>query len=199
MRTPNCECIVCSKPLYRRPGELSRVRHVACMEHRAEAQRRDGQTKAQLAALALGREKGTNHLDGIPKSEESKCKRSKSIARWCRENPDKLKKRSEKTRGPNHYRWNGGASKLNISIRQMTENRRWMDNVKKRDGACVKCGSTSNMESHHIKPLSNMLKVLRIKSRDDAREHADKLWCLDNGITLCQKCHYKEHRRTYAN
>ena len=52
MRTPNTECCVCGKPLYRRPKELARVRHVACLEHCNEAQERAGLTAAQLTALA---------------------------------------------------------------------------------------------------------------------------------------------------
>ena len=184
--------------MYRRPGMLKRVRHVACMEHRAEAQRREGQTEAQKAALDLGRVKGTNHLDGIPKSEESKRKRSVAMTQWCAENPDKAKERAKHTRGAGHYRWNGGSSSLNRSIRLMTENRRWMDAVKERDGVCVRCGELSDLESHHVESLSDMMARLDIKSRDDARKHADEIWDTDNGITLCQRCHYDEHGRKHA-
>lgn len=199
MRTPNVECCICGKPLYRRPSDLNRVRYVACMEHRDEAQRQAGQTEAQKAALDLGREKGTNHLDGIPKSEESKRKRSKAMRRWCEENPDGVIARAQKTRGENHYRWNGGSSRLNTSIRQMTENRRWMDAVKERDGECVRCGSTDVLESHHVEPLAEIIERLGITSRKDARAHAAEVWDIDNGITLCQRCHYDEHGRSYAD
>jgi len=137
MRTPNCNCLLCEKPLYRRPNELARFRHFACMEHRAEAQKVSGITDKQLAALSLGRQKGTNHLKGIPKSAESKLKQSKSMKLWCKNNPEKALNRAKNNRGEKHYRWNGGSSKLNTSIRLMTENRKWMDSVKLRDGACV--------------------------------------------------------------
>jgi len=199
MRTPNTKCCICGKPLYRRPGALKRVRYVACMEHRAEAQRQAGLTDAQKAALKLGRPKGTNHLEGIPKSEESNRKRSKSIARWCAENRDKVMERARQTRDLNHYLWNGGSSRLNISIRQMTENRHWVDAIKARDGACVHCGTTEKMESHHVEPLAEMIERLGITSRKDARRHAAELWNLDNGVTLCQPCHYNEHGREYAD
>jgi len=64
---------VCSTPLYRRPADLVRARHVACMAHRGEAQRLSGVTEAQRAGLALGREKGTNHRSGYQHREESRA------------------------------------------------------------------------------------------------------------------------------
>jgi len=169
------------------------------MEHRAEAQRQSGITDKQRAGLAFGRVKGTNHLDGLPKSEESKRKRSRSIAQWCKEHPAEVVARGAKTRGPKHYLWKGGVSRLNTSIRRMTENRKWMDAVKERDGVCMRCGAAEGLESHHIEPLSEIVERLGITSRKAARENAAELWSLENGITLCQRCHYKEHGRTYED
>jgi len=199
MRTPNSECVICGKPFYRRPLELKRTRHFACMEHRVEAQRRDGLTPAQQIALELGREKGTNHLNGIPKSVKSKRKRSKAMKLWCRDNPELVVNRGKRIRGENHYRWKGGSSGLNISIRQMNENRKWIDAVKARDSKCVLCQSTYQLESHHIVPLVELIKQLDIQSRDDARRNATELWNIDNGITLCILCHYKRHGRIHAS
>lgn len=45
--------------------------------------------------------------------------------------------------------------------------------VKARDGACLLCGSTSNLEVHHVTP---------------ARESADP-FDVDDLVTLCQACH----------
>jgi len=195
MRTPNSQCIICGKMLYRRPYELEKVRYVACMEHRYIAQRKYGQTESQKQALSLGREKGTNHLTGMPKSKESNEKRSLAHKIWCYSNPDKVAKRGEKIRGENHYRWNGGSSRLNTSIRTMTEHRNWMDGVRDRDGwQCTSCGSLEFPEAHHKIALSDLIVSFNIKTRDDARNCAE-LWDLNNGVTLCQKCHYKKHGR----
>lgn len=195
MRTPNCKCVICGKPLYRRPNELAKVRHVACMAHRAEAQKSSGITLAQQAGLSLGRRKGTNNLAGIPKSEESKQKRSESMKRWANENPDAVLARSEGTRGEKHYNWKGGLSKLSQSIRQMTEYRKWMDAVKARDGfMCVRCGANDNLESHHKRSFAELLKSHGVSSRDDARRCAE-LWDVENGETLCVPCHFEEHGR----
>lgn len=188
--------MVCAKPLYRRPFELAKVRHVACMEHRGAAQAISGVTPAQRAGLSLGSKKGTNYRTGYKHREESKRKASESHKAFCASNPDLVAARGAKMRGPANVNWKGGSSKLNTSIRQMTENRRWMDAIKVRDGCCTRCGSTETLESHHLIELSVLLEQLNIRSHDDARAHAAVLWDVDNGTTLCQPCHYIEHGRT---
>jgi hypothetical protein len=178
---------------------LEKVRHVACIEHRSEAQKLSGITPAQKAALGLGRRKGTNNRTGFRHRAESREKTSAAHKAWCAENPDKVAARGAKTRGELHYQWKGGASKLAISIRQMTEHRRWMDSVKERDGyKCVECGETENIESHHKKMFSELLKQHKITTRDEARV-CKELWDIENGITLCQKHHYEIHGRAHEN
>ena len=154
-------------------------------------------TDAQRAALALGRQKGTNHLRGIPKSEESKRKRSVAMKAWCAANPDKVKQRASKNSGPNNYRWNGGSSRLNVAIRRLTEHRRWMDAVVRRDGTCSTCGADTDLEAHHITPFAVIIAEHGITTREQARECAS-LWDLSNGITLCERCHCAEHGRKYT-
>lgn len=198
MRTPNCSCVICGVPLYRRPSDLARVRHVACMAHRAEAQKLSGITPAQLAGLNLGRRKGTNNRTGYRHRAESRSKTSESHKAWCAANPEKVAARSEKTRGEAHYKWAGGVSKLAQSIRRMTEYRRWADAVRFRDGACVICGATNGLESHHKRLFSDLLRENNITSRDDSRK-CFALWDISNGETLCQEHHFEAHGRNYAN
>ena len=198
MRTPNCECLVCKKPLYRRPADLAKVRHVACLAHRAEAQKLSGITPAQQAGLSQGRRKGTNNRTGYVHREESKRRASESQKRWAAENPDKVAARAEKTRGVLHYQWKGGLSKLGQSIRQMTEYRKWVVAVRKRDERCLQCGSVEALESHHVRPLATLLALYGIDSRPSARA-CPALWDISNGQTLCAPCHYKIHGRKYAD
>ena len=198
MRTPNCSCVVCGLPLYRRPSDLACVRHVACMQHRAEAQKRSGITPAQVAGLSQGRRKGTNNGTGYRHRAESRLKASESHKAWCEANPDMVAARGEKTRGEAHYKWAGGVSNLAQSIRRMTEYRRWADAIRERDGCCVQCGATDGLDSHHKRPFSDLLRKNSISSRDDARKCA-ALWDISNGETLCQEHHYEAHGRNYAN
>lgn len=170
------------------------------MAHRAEAQKLSGITEAQQAGLSKGRAKGTNHRAGYAHRAESKSKTAAANRAFWAANPDLLALRGAKVRGEAHYAWKGGSSRLNTSIRQMTENRRWMDAVKARDGCCTRCGSGELLEAHHKTELAALIERLGIRSRDDARKHAAILWDLANGVTLCQSCHYEEHgRKRYAD
>jgi hypothetical protein len=198
MRTPNTKCILCDKPLYRRPSDKQEFRYAACIKCRGEAQKVAGITKKQQRGLRLGRIKGTNHLEGIPKSFESKKKRAVSMALWCKTNPDKCVARAKNNKGAKHYRWKGGISNLNQSIRQLDKNRKWMDAVKARDGKCVICGSPKSLESHHIIPVAVIMEQYKITTREQAEE-CKALWLLSNGKTFCRKCHYKVHGRKYED
>ena len=168
------------------------------MEHRREAAILAGITDSQLASLALGRKSGTNNRTGYKHREESKRKASVSHKAWCAANPDKVKVRGEKMRGAKHYNWKGGSSRLNSSIRRLTENRRWMDSVKERDGKCTVCGSVEQLESHHVVSIAALVSVHGIKNRDQARD-CNALWDTANGITVCTRCHYKIHGRKYED
>ena len=55
----------------------------------------------------------------------------------------------------------------------------WGRAVKKRDNnKCIRCGSTSKLEAHHIK---------------HKKTNPELAFDVSNGITLCDQCHYKEH------
>lgn len=62
--------------------------------------------------------------------------------------------------------------------------RQWRLSIINRDGKCMVCGSKENLQAHHIKPFST-----HPLERYDER----------NGLTLCETCHKKLHRRnTYG-
>ncbi|MGE0714828.1 MAG: hypothetical protein AB7P02_05250 [Alphaproteobacteria bacterium] len=176
---------------------MAKARYAACMSCRGAAQAVAGITEAQRAALNLGRPKGTNRRTGYRHRSESKQRTSAANKAFWAAHPALAIERGR--RGPAHYNWNGGSSRLNDAIRRMTENRKWMDAVKARDGACVRCRSDQRLESHHKDGLAKLIERLDIRSRDDARQHAATLWSLDNGVTLCRPCHYQEHGRRYAD
>lgn len=192
-RTPNTKCKLCSKPLYRRPSELAKVRYAACMTCRGKAQSLAGVTEAQQAGLARGRVKGTNHRVGYKHRESSKQKTSRANREFWKANPDKALARAK--RGADAYQWKGGVSRLNTSIRQMHEYVKWSKAVRARDSQCIKCGSTEQLEAHHTREFAHVLRDCKVKNRDDARRHALIIFDVNIGQTLCRPCHYAEHGR----
>lgn len=63
--------------------------------------------------------------------------------------------------------------------------REWRTKVFQRDGyRCVVCGTNHNLQAHHIEHWKEN-KVLRYE--------------VENGITLCRKCHLKEHGGSWRN
>jgi hypothetical protein len=86
--------------------------------------------------------------------------------------------------GENNPNWQGGITPTNTLIRNSQETIDWRNTIFERDNwTCQKCGARSmanqyiRIEAHHIKPFAKFPE-LRFE--------------IDNGITLCKKCHDKE-------
>ena len=86
--------------------------------------------------------------------------------------------------GKNNPNWKGGITPLNAKIRYSREYKKWRDSVYERDNwTCQECGSRSKkgkvvyLQAHHIKPFATFPEL--------------RLY-IDNGITLCRKCHAKK-------
>ncbi len=150
-----------------------------------------------MKKLELGREKGTNHLNGIPKSEKMKSKVSEKNKLFWKNHPEKLIQRGLKMRGEKHYNWKGGISSLQIAIRTSANNLNWIKQIFKRDNyECQTCKSIKKLEVHHKIGLSRLIEKYKLKTLNDARK-CKELWDISNGIVLCKKCHYKIHNKRY--
>ena len=74
-------------------------------------------------------------------------------------------------------------------IRSLSKSAEWRKAIYKRDNyTCQKCEGKDNLEAHHIKSFKEILIDNKIKTISDAL-NCEELWDLNNGITLCQKCH----------
>lgn len=92
-------------------------------------------------------------------------------------------KSSISNRGSNSPHWRGGITPVNKIIRRSIEYKLWRKAVYERDNyTCIWCGARSgngkrnDLEADHIKPFS-LYPELR--------------FAIDNGRTLCKKCHRK--------
>lgn len=82
--------------------------------------------------------------------------------------------------GMQHGKWRGGITPTNHKIRQSTEYKDWRTQVFERDRfKCQRCSRLGGeLRAHHIQPFAEK-KDLRMN--------------VDNGITLCLKCHRLFH------
>ncbi len=80
--------------------------------------------------------------------------------------------------GKNNPSWKGGITPINTKIRESMEYKEWRKNVFEKDNyICQICGERGGiLHADHIKPFSLFIE-LRFE--------------LDNGRTLCKKCHLK--------
>ena len=135
-------------------------------------------------------------MTGKKHTEESKRKISKSKSGVKRGSPsqetrEKIRKahigmkhstearlkQSTAKKGEKHPRWRGGISTVNNRIRSSLEYRLWRKAVVERDKyICIWCGSKEKIHADHIKPFA-LFPELR--------------FAIDNGRTLCEKCHRK--------
>lgn len=89
-----------------------------------------------------------------------------------------------KIKGKKHWNWKGGVSPKNDKIRKSIEYKEWRNAVYRRDNwTCQICKeklTNRNIIAHHIKSFSKYIK-LRFN--------------IDNGITVCRKCHCSIHKK----
>lgn len=95
----------------------------------------------------------------------------------------------------NHHSWKGGITKTNLSIRRSFKYRQWISDIFTRDDfTCQDCGIRGcHLHAHHIKKFSIIIKENKIMNIEEAFI-CEELWNINNGITLCKKCHKKEHK-----
>jgi len=111
-----------------------------------------------------------------------------------------LKKMSDakkgKYLGENNWNYKGGITPLMIAIRNCTKYIEWRRQIYKRDNwTCQQCSKEckGDINAHHTFPFVDILRIWNIKSLEEAYS-CKALWSLDNGITLCKKCHIEFHK-----
>jgi len=139
---------------------------------------------------------------GIYPSDETRKKRSLSLMGNTnklgyvtpKETRDKMRASAHK--GPDHHNWKDGITKIEKAIRRLPEYSEWVESVFIRDDyTCKDCKKRGgNLNAHHIDEFSEIIKRNKIKTIPEALQ-CEELWNIDNGITLCVKCHKKKTRK----
>jgi len=132
---------------------------------------------------------------GNPRYCSRKCQNnSPDMKEHSRKNGKKNKGKRLKEKNGN---WKGGISDFYNIIRTMDRMRKWVQQVFSRDKyICQKCGDSKgrNLNAHHIIPLNEIVKINNLKTVTDVH-NCKQIWEIKNGITLCVKCHRKEHKK----
>lgn len=142
----------------------------------------DHKKKLSLAKQGL---KFLNRKKPKPFTQEHKLNISKGHVGQKR-SIEQIKKMS----GENSPHWKGGISKIDKKLRRIREYLQWRSDVFQRDNWTCKTCNIKNcyLTAHHIKGFSKIIKEHNIKTPEEARL-CDELWDINNGVTLCEKCH----------
>jgi 5-methylcytosine-specific restriction endonuclease McrA len=139
----------------------------------------------------------------LPLSEETRKKISDSLKGRIVSRKSILKMMETKKKNPRFGKraanWRGGKTRLTQLIRSSFKYRQWRSDIFQRDNyCCMDCGkkSSGDIEVHHIKSLARIIVERNIRNLVEAIR-CEELWNINNGLTLCVKCHKKTD--TYCN
>lgn len=174
-------CDYCGKGRWVRFGTYS----IRCLSCAQRGRKHSDETKKKIGRKSKGRKLSEEARKKISKAgigrkhtEESKLKMSKSSSG---ENGSCFG-----IKGKNHPNWNPNLTdKDRQDKRNYPEYKEWRSNIYKRDNyTCQICGELGNiLNAHHL---------------DGYRNNPDKRILLENGVTLCKKCHNDFHHQ-YGN
>lgn len=142
------------------------------------------ETKKRISLANKGQTspmKGKKHTEGT---------KNKLRAAWER---TKLKRIKE-----NHWAWKGNKVEISRRIKTSFEYRQWRSDVFTKDNyTCQGCSIRGGiLEAHHIKRFAVIMDENNIKTFQEAL-NCSELWNINNGRTLCKKCHDKTKKFNY--
>ena len=183
-------CPVCGKKFYRQPswGRTRPLKNAYCSRECANKGKIKKGSKVKLICEWCGKE-FWEYKSFLKNRKRVFCSRE------CRG-----KYQSEIQRGRENPMWKNGISKLSHSIRSSKKWKEWRRAVFERDNyTCQFCGARSSkgkrviLYPDHITPFIEILNGNEIETFGEAMD-CDELWDIDNGRTLCKKCHKERHR-----
>jgi len=90
--------------------------------------------------------------------------------------------------------WKGGLTSIQMIIRSSQEYLQWRNKIFIQDNfTCAICRKRGgNLNIHHKKDFASLLQYYEITNLKEALE-CPELWDVNNGVTVCRKCHEKIH------
>lgn len=170
-------CLTCGNLVESKPSQIKRGRGKFCSK----------KCYSVWLSGALKGENGNNWKGGLAKTTCEICKNPFTIkpsviadgrGRFCSRKCCHIWRRS--ICGEKSPKWQGGITPLNAKIRRSIEYRLWRESVFARDNwTCQECRKRDGrkLNAHHIHPFAQFPELR---------------FAIDNGITLCQKCHKKK-------
>ncbi len=147
--------------------------------------------------------KGERHpLFGKHHSEETK--RKISITKLGKPSPLKGKKIPQRS-GEKHHNWRGGITSITTQIKLSSKYKEWRQQCLLRNNfTCQDCSQIGgDLEVHHIKSFKILLEEVKIYlpllNLYDGAMIYSPLWNIDNGKTLCIKCHKNTRTEVYSD
>ena len=111
-------------------------------------------------------------------------------------------KMKEINKGENNPAWKGGITPVYDKLRKSDKHQQWRQDCFIRDNfICQKCKSSAggHLCVHHKKSMNKLMQEAKeympLINWYDACILYTSLWDINNGITLCEKCHIKIHKK----
>ncbi len=172
-------------------------------------------TRAKVISTKTGIEKDPKDYEVLKKFRKTETREELS-ERMKRDNPMHNKESVEKMkstiarrikdgqliykRGPTHHLWKGNRDFNNSCRRDLYP--AWVFPILQRDNfRCTMCGSSKDLQVHHLKPLRDFINEIKIKynieiftdySAEELQPYVNEVVAnhkLDDGITVCMCCH----------
>jgi hypothetical protein len=172
-----CICNRCGKSFYNNPAAIAAGRGKFCSTKCYRA----GQTTSVVCHFC-GKQFSVR-VSVLKKGSGKYCS-SNCYSKW----------QSINKVGSKSPRWMGGRTSILKRFRNSSAYAAWRSLVFDRDRyRCIDCGATGYLESHHIIPVSKIVKGLGSVIKYNALRKCSLLLDVNNGITLCRNCHIKRH------
>ncbi len=141
---------------------------------RRKGQKNSEEHRKKISNALTGKKLSKEHIENLKKSHKG-IKLSEKTKR----------KMSEARKGNKHWNWKGDISSLRVRVQSSREYKLWRKAIFERDNyICQICGQRGGrLEAHHILPYI---------------EYPALRFAINNGITLCYRCHHSKGRHKFT-